>query len=469
MNRKALRIAALLSAAAMLITGCSSSSSSDENALPKVSVNELEKKDLSEKLTIEGTVESAELDSTITTDLTTCKVSSVKVSVGDKVSAGDILFELDSTEIQNDIADLEKSIADSDTLYDYRYNQLIKNLDSVKKTNDLNIKEAQKNVENLRNSYNTQKSEYDNQLNSYNNLKAEAEDARNRAGSASDENEAAALMAEYQSKMSEAAQAYSASETAYAQMLSISSSIPLAEKTLESVKISASDKESEAQYEIDTYSLTSSSSTDAVKELEELKRKLDKTTIKATRDGVVSSVSAEEGKTCSNGILMTLQNASDMCIHISIPEEDFLTVESGMKAVITIPARKDDEYTGIVDRVLEIKNTNGFDAYVNIDDTTNFRIGMTAKVNIITVDAADVLAVTNKSVFEDEETGRKYVYEAEKQSDDSYKLRKVEVTEGITGDTYTEISGEGLDEGDYIVSKPDKSEENDIVDVRVGR
>lgn len=469
MNTKAMKIAALLSAASLLMTGCNSSSKEDENTLPKVSVNELEKKDLSETLSLDGKVESAELDSTVTTELTQYKVSSVKVSVGDRVSAGDVLFELDSEEIKKEIAELEKSISDSDTLNDYRYGQLKKNLDSVNKTNELNINEAIKKLDDLRSSYNSQKSEYDNQLNRYNSLKSEAEDARNRAYGTDDEQEAARLMGEYESKMGEAARALAASEAAYGQMQSINSSIPLAEKALESAKIAASDNTSKAQYEIDTYSLTSDSSSDSVKRLEELKRNLEKTTVKATRDGVVATVNAEEGKVCRDGILMTLQNASDMCIHVSIPEEDLLTVEKGMKAVITIPARKDDEYSGFVDRVLEIKGSEGFDSYITIDDTTNFRIGMTAKVKIVTVDAPDVLAVSSKSVFEDKETGRKYVYEAEKQSDDSYKLRKAEVTEGIISDTYTEISGYELSEGDYIVAKPEKSEENDIVDVRVGR
>ena len=58
---------------------------------------------------------------------------------------------------------------------------------------------------------------------------------------------------------------------------------------------------------------------------------------------------------------------------------------------------------------------------------------------------------------------------AEKQDENSYKLRKVEVTEGISGDQFTEISGEGLEEGDYIVLTPGKCEADEIVNVRVSR
>ena len=92
---------------------------------------------------------------------------------------------------------------------------------------------------------------------------------------------------------------------------------------------------------------------------------------------------------------------------------------------------------------------------------------MKANVKIKTVDAEDVIGVNKKAVFSDEDSDKKYVYEAEKQDENSYKLRKVEVTEGISGDQFTEISGEGLEEGDYIVLTPGKCEADEIVNVRV--
>lgn len=124
MNNKVMKIAALASAVCLIASGCGSSKKNDETKLRKVSVSKLEKKDFSETLDIEGTVESSEKDSTVTTELTQYKVSSVKVSVGDKVKAGDVLCELDSSELQQQIADLEKVVNDSDALYDYRYEQL---------------------------------------------------------------------------------------------------------------------------------------------------------------------------------------------------------------------------------------------------------------------------------------------------------------------------------------------------------
>lgn len=469
MNKKMMKIAALASAVCLIASGCGSAKSNDETKLKKVSVSKLEKKDFSETLDMEGIVESSEKDSTVTTELTQYKVSSVNVSVGDRVKAGDVLCELDSSELQQQITDLEKIVNDSDTLYDYRYEQLKKQLESTKKSTELDVNEASKKLDELRSEYNNKKSEYESGQNDYNRLKGEADDLRSRAAGASDEAEAAMLMSEYQAKIGEASEAMARYESAYAQMKSINESIPMAEKALESAKIMASDSVDKVQYEIDTYSLTADSSSENIKKLDELKKQLDKTVVKAERDGVVSSVLAEEGKICREGILMTLQNTSDMCIHISVSEEDLLSVEAGMKTVITIPARKDDEYTGKVDRILDIKTGEGFDGYITIDDTENFRIGMKANVKIKTVDAEDVIGVNKKAVFSDEDSDKKYVFEAEKQDENSYKLRKVEVTEGISGDQFTEISGEGLEEGDYIVLTPGKCEADEIVNVRVSR
>ena len=316
MNKKMMKIAALASAVCLIASGCGSAKSNDETKLKKVSVSKLEKKDFSETLDMEGIVESSEKDSTVTTELTQYKVSSVNVSVGDRVKAGDVLCELDSSELQQQITDLEKIVNDSDTLYDYRYEQLKKQLESTKKSTELDVNEASKKLDELRSEYNNKKSEYESGQNDYNRLKGEADDLRSRAAGASDEAEAAMLMSEYQAKIGEASEAMARYESAYAQMKSINESIPMAEKALESAKIMASDSVDKVQYEIDTYSLTADSSSENIKKLDELKKQLDKTVVKAERDGVVSSVLAEEGKICREGILMTLQNTSDMCIHI---------------------------------------------------------------------------------------------------------------------------------------------------------
>lgn len=469
MNQKVLKTAAFLCAVSFLITGCNKKTSSDEG-LPKINVTEFKTEDLSKTLKTEGIVESTEKDSSITTELTTYKVKKINFKLGDSVKPGDVVCELDSTEIENEIAELEKAIQNSDTLYDYRYQQLLNELESTRKTTNLQIEEISENIRKTNDEYNNQKSSYDSNQSDYNRFREEANSIKANAEAAEDPEQAAALMAQYQEKMAQVAAAMSGYETANAQMKALEESKSMLEKNLESARIAAQSQIETVQYKIDTYSLTEGSSSENTKRLEELRENLENTKIKATKEGVISMVAAEEGKPCRDGVIMSLQSNTDMCIHVSISEEDLLSVDEGMKAVITIPATKDQEYEGMVDRVVEIKSPNGFDGYISIEDTKNFRIGMTASVQIKIIDADDALSVNSKAVFQDEEDETKsYVYEAEKQDDDSYKLRKVEVKKGIEKDDIIAITGDGLEEGDYIVLTPAKCSENDIVDIRIGR
>ena len=137
MNRKMLRVTAILCSVCLLSAGCGKK---ETDTTKKVNVSEFSEQDLSSSLKIEGKVESTDNDSTIMTDLTSLKVKKINVSVGDQVKAGDVLCELDSTDIEKQISDLEKIISDSSTLYDYKYQQLQKELENTKKSGEIDIK-----------------------------------------------------------------------------------------------------------------------------------------------------------------------------------------------------------------------------------------------------------------------------------------------------------------------------------------
>ncbi len=284
------------------------------------------------------------------------------------------------------------------------------------------------------------------------------------ADNAGSDEERASYSAQYQASMESAGNAMAAYEASSAAMKQAEASIKLYQNAYDQTKKEVDSNISSAQYQVDRYSLAGSGSSENEKQLEDLKLKLEKTKIKADKSGIVASVSAEEGKLCTEGIIMTIQSASDMCVHVNVKEEDMLDVKSGMKAVITTSAREDEEYTGTVDRVIDIKGEKGFDGYVNIDDSTDFRIGMTAKVKIILSDDSDKLSVKNCCIFKDED--QKYVYEAEEQSDGTYKLRKSKIEEGSKTDAFTVISGEGLEEGDLIATSPSRCSEGKTVKIK---
>ncbi len=465
MNRKTVRTAALVSALCLMVTGCGKADKK-EPSVPKATVASLSRNDLSQTFSVSGLVESSERDSTITTELTGTKVLKVNCSVGDTVKAGDIVCELDSTEIEQEIGDLRKMMTDSDTLYDYRYEKLKKDLESTRQSGRIQLQETEDRIAELRKNISDYESQYNSSKNRYNDLCSEANDIKNQISSCESMEQAAVLTEQYQAKMQEAAGEMASYERADEAAKQLRSSLKSAESSLESQKISVQSSIDNVQYQIDTYSLTEKSSSENQKQLEELEKSLENTKIRADRDGVVSVINAEAGKVCREGIIMSITGASEMNVHISVSEEDLLRIEKDMEAVITIPACRDEEFTGAVDRVIDIKSAQGFDAYVRIDDTDKFRIGMNAKVKIKTVNAPDVLSVKSKAVFE--EDGKFYVYEAEKSDGDNYVLRKAEVTKGLEKGSLVEISGEGLDENDYIVQVPKRFSDGQTVTVKVG-
>ena len=461
MNKKLLKIMALLSAGCVLMTGCESSS---KDKTPTLNVTEYGKNEIKKTLTLDGTVESTDKNSTITTELIDCKVKALNFNVGDYVKKDDVICELDTTEIDKDIADLEKLISNSQQLSDYDYNQYKQALEKAKQNGDDTLKKAQNDIDSARNEYNNQKSEYEKYVNLYNECVSAANQAKDMADSTGDEQEREAYTAQYQASMESAGNAMAAYEAASAGMKQAEGSIKVCENLYDQKKEEVDSSISKAQYQVDRYSLAALGSSENEKQLEELKSKLEKTKIKADKSGIVSSVSAEQGKMCTDGIIMTIQSASDMCIHVNVKEEDMLDVKSGMKAVITTSAREDEEYSGAVDRIIDIKSEKGFDGYINIDDSTDFRIGMTAKVKIVLSDDSDKLSVKNSCIFKKDD--EKFVYEVEAQSDGTYKVRKAKIEEGSKNEKYTVISGEGLAEGDLVATSPSRCSDGEIVKIK---
>ena len=80
------------------------------NTVPTLKAYEFGKNDVVKTLKVSGEVESTEKNSTITTELVNCKVKTLNVSVGDRVKKDDILCELDTSEIEKEIAEMPKVV-----------------------------------------------------------------------------------------------------------------------------------------------------------------------------------------------------------------------------------------------------------------------------------------------------------------------------------------------------------------------
>lgn len=468
MSKKFREMAALICLSAFCLASCQSAGETDST--PTARVAEFCKNDMYDTLDVDGKIESADANTTILTNLITYKVKKVNFKVGDHVNAGDIVCELDTTDLESDISDLENQISNADTLSDFQLEQYQKALENAKKSRDLQLSEAQKAIDDANSLYNKTKDSYNSNLDKYNNSKSQADQAKSSFENAQDEETAAMYYQQYQALMQEAGGYMSAYEAADAKMASAQSAITSSQNAYDAVKLKADNEVEQAQYNVDTYNVSSDSSTvsENKTKLEKLKKSLDDSKIKAANSGIVSSINAEEGKVCADGIVMTTQNDSSVCVHVTIKEEELLSVKPGMKATITTTATGKDKFDGTVDRILDIRSQDGFDGYISLDETENFKIGMSAKVKIATIDEKDVLSVKSSSLFTNED-GETCVYEAVAQDDGGYTVTQTPVTVDYQDASRSKITADSLDEGDYIILEPKKYKDGESVKVHVSK
>lgn len=390
-------------------------------------VQVLELQDLSTAISTNGTVESQNVIS-VASDLT-YKIKELPVQLGDHVEAGQTLCVFDDTALKEEIAALEKVISESKRLSAKQSEINKRSLETAKTAQQEALAEAQANIDSAKTAYDRAKANYD------------------------------AYGADFYAEFAEAEASYKAAQNAYKQT---------ERSTNETIQA--------CQDAIDTES-SSSDDTANAKQLAELKRKLEKTTVTAESSGIITSINVHQGSVHAGGELMTIQDSTKMKLVVSLTETDVVKIKEGMTAEITANALEDEVITGTVSKVINFasgsstsigedgsSNAAGYSAEILIDDPGNLLLGMTAKVRIIVNDVGETLAVSYDSIGYDEDE-KPYVFRAKANENGTYTLEKIPVETGVEADYYTQISSDDLSEGDYILYYPDAYSEGDTINV----
>ncbi len=225
-----------------------------------------------------------------------------------------------------------------------------------------------------------------------------------------------------------------------------------------------------AQQQLKTYEdsltktqLTASDPSRAI-ELQKLKKQLSEAEITAPISGTVTAVNVEVGDKAS-GVLFVIENADSLKINTSIKEYDLMSVQNGMKAIISADAIPNEKYNGKVSFIAPAakkaadgttksgSSTVEFESEIDVTDAkTDLRIGMNAKVNIIVEEKQGALAVPYDAVLTDVD-GTSYIYIAQ-QNGDKYTAKKVIVTIGMETDFLLEVISDEIKEGDIVITSP---------------
>lgn len=195
--------------------------------------------------------------------------------------------------------------------------------------------------------------------------------------------------------------------------------------------------------------------------LERARNDLDKATLRAPYDGVVTAVHVDAGERAS-GVAVELEGAGQLEVVLDVDEVDVGELTVGQPAVITLEAWPDEEIESEVASIAPA--ANGIAAGAGALDTgiatfqvrlalgetdLPVRVGMTANASLITAQREDVLLVPNRAIIADRAAGRYYVSLVESGADEQTTVRQVEVSIGLRDAQYTQIT-DGLRESDRV-------------------
>lgn len=184
--------------------------------------------------------------------------------------------------------------------------------------------------------------------------------------------------------------------------------------------------------------------------LEDAQAVLDAATLRAPFAGVVTAVSVHEGEFASGAVVELMDDAS-LEVVLEVDEVDIGQIEVGQPATVTLETWPETEIEGTVTAVSPAPTTPGsglisYEVRVSLGEVAlPVRAGMTANASLVTAEKQNVLLVPNRAINADRSAG---TYSVNVQEGDT--VREVPVTIGLRDDTYTEIRS-GLSAGDRIV------------------
>ena len=191
----------------------------------------------------------------------------------------------------------------------------------------------------------------------------------------------------------------------------------------------------------------------------------------------------------ANQVLCTIYDLSYLTMTLSVDELDIANIQVGQTVAVTADAVEDTTYEGVVTKVSVAGTSSGsattYPVTIRIDETDGLLPGMSVDATITLDSAEDVLAIPAAALNRgdtvlltadspsaagaeaqqpedgtDAETSAGGV-DAETAGDESSQYVSVQVTTGISDDSYIEITS-GLQEGDTVVYIPTTSSDSDM-------
>jgi multidrug efflux pump subunit AcrA (membrane-fusion protein) len=387
-------------------------------------------------------------------------VESIKVSIGDVVKKGDVLATIDTTNLEQDIAQTEQSVAASE------------------QKAQLTLASAKQKYDNLQYLHD-------------NNLNTDVINAEKSLDAAKLDLEEKDKVYEYNKAMLANGQVsqdtVNKSQTDYENAQGVVDKDSVA---LEAAKVTADQNLAQAKTDYET-ALANANDHSARLALENKKDQLKNREVVAPVDGTVTNINAVVGQE-SSGALFVIQDLSDLIINASVDETDINKIQVGQKVEVTTDASGSDIIEGQVVSFEPVSsaasaNTSSTSTSSSKSSTTSstssnstssdvtfnvkvqitgqndkIKVGMNAVVNIITDEKDDVYAVPYENVLS--KNGKNEVYAAVEEGG-KYVVKEIPVTEGLQSAAEVEIEGD-LSDGMIILNSPSSYTVGSTVDIK---
>ena len=270
-----------------------------------VQLEKVDKRDLSDFISLTGTV-SGETKINYSSTAAT-EIKTVNVQVGDVVKEGDVIATLDKDSIQKQIDVLEKSLSNAAALKQNESNQNQRALERAKEDQQNQLAQANDSI-------NSAEAAYTAAQNTVNSLNNQIKTVSDQINAASDED----AKADLQSKLSDLQDQLSSAKS---DLTSADSARKEAKNNYTSVKSSTDDAIYSAQNSIDSAKYNQTDNSDTQTQLDQLRKQLDDCTITSKSAGIVTAVNVSVGDVnTANATLVTVENNTDMIVNASVTE-----------------------------------------------------------------------------------------------------------------------------------------------------
>jgi HlyD family secretion protein len=374
-------------------------------------------------------------------------ISEVNVKVGDSVKAGDAIARLDTS-------DLELSLVDAETaeiIATANYSR------TVQGAREADIKAAEAALRAAQASYSKlakgpAPTDYADAEAALRNAEAALAQAQNAYDKEFANNPETITASPQAVQLEAATNAFNAAKARFdrASKGADRADLAAAAGQIESAKATlARLKEPARQYDIDQ---AQAQIDQARIQVEQARRRIEQSTLRAPKDGVISTLNMKVGEAAGGQPVAALVDTNDLVVDITVDEIDVAKISPGQEVLLTLDALPDVEITGTVERIAPTSTTvNGVVSYevrVSLDPTDQpLRAGMTANTSIVLDRREDALLAPNWAIRRDRQNGKAYLLIKTGET----ASQEVEVKTGLRNDTFSEILS-GASEGQIVLA-----------------